>query len=82
MDGTRQVAQRIVNAEERFIATVMERGFTKEQAVRVLNIYRKARVLTLDAVGGTYSVKYGAFWDVAVLEGAAEVCRTAGMSHS
>lgn len=68
--GFRNMAQRIVSAESAFIANVMERGFTKEEAEKVLRVYRKARVIRLDAVGGVYTVKHGAFWDIEVLRNA------------
>jgi hypothetical protein len=71
MDGTRQVARRIVNAEESFMATVIERtGCTAHEAAKVLSVYRKAKVVKMDAVGGTLKVKHGVFWDADILRNA------------
>lgn len=66
--GLRSVAQRMQNADDAFIANVVERGFTEEQGTKVLAVYRKARVIKLDAVNGVWSVVMGQFWERAVLE--------------
>jgi hypothetical protein len=67
-DGARRVAQRIANAEAGFVSSVMERiECSKEDALKVLFVYRKARVVKLDAVSGVYRVSHGAFWDREVL---------------
>jgi hypothetical protein len=70
LDGTKQVAQRMVNGENRFVQFVMERGFTRDEATHIMSVYRKARVLKIDAVLGQFEVKHGAFLDPAVLRNA------------
>ena len=70
MDGTKQVAQRIVNGENRFVQLVMEKGFTRDEAEHIMSVYRKARVLKIDAVLGQFQVKHGAFLDSDVLRNA------------
>lgn len=47
MDGTRQIAQRMVIAEETFVQTVQElTGCTREEAAKALTTMRKLKVLT------------------------------------
>lgn len=72
-NGLQAVAKRIVNAENNFIEGVMERGFTLEEAAKVLREYRKLKVVKLDAVNGVYKVKHGAYWDKDVLQKAVEL---------
>lgn len=65
----KQIAQRIVNAENNFIELVMNAGkCSKDEAEKVFNLYRKEKFIKLDAVGGTYKVKHGQFWDYEVLQ--------------
>ncbi len=62
--GNAHTAQRIVNAENAFLATLMHFGdLDAVEAAAVLAVYRKARVVKLDAVGGALNVKHGAFLD-------------------
>lgn len=71
--GNRNTAQRMVNAEAAFIANLMAAGeITKEQAEKVLQAYRRARVVKMDAVVGVISVKHGAFLDRDVIRNAME----------
>jgi cystathionine beta-lyase family protein involved in aluminum resistance len=73
MNGTKQVAQRIVNAENRFLDTVMEIGhITHTEALRVLAAYRKAKVVKMDPVMGDFHVKHGAFMEADVIQRAAK----------
>ena len=75
MDGTKQVAQRIVNAELRDIANVIEIiGCTQAEAEQILTLYRKYRVTKLDAMGGVISLKHGGLWDAEVLRRALAQC--------
>jgi hypothetical protein len=58
------IAQRLVNAEENFIASLMEfGGITRAEATRVFDLYRREKLIKRDAVGGVYNVKHGAFLD-------------------
>lgn len=73
INGTRDIAQRMVNAENSFIESLMVAGeITKEQAEKVLQIYRNAKVVKMDAVVGQMTVKHGAFLDRDVILRAAE----------
>lgn len=70
--GMRAVAQRIANAENDFVDVIMERGFTREQAVRAMHNLRKFKMAKLDPVLGRISVTHGSFLEVDVLQAAAD----------
>jgi hypothetical protein len=58
------IAQRIVNAENSFVETLMRCGnISKEDATKVMNLYLKKKLAKMDAVIGRISVKHGAFLD-------------------
>jgi len=62
--GLRNVATRMDNAEAAFLETLMTFGeILRPEAVQVLALYRKHRLVKMDAVGGTISVKHGSFLD-------------------
>lgn len=64
----RPIAQRIVNAENSFIENIQNiAGCTHAEAVKVLAVYRKAKVLKNDFVGGSINVKHGAYLDVSTI---------------
>ena len=66
--GLRAMAQRQVNAEEHFISLIQEiTGRSREDATKAFATLRKLKALQLDAVGGRYSVKHGAYLDRDVL---------------
>lgn len=66
--GLRGVAQRSVDAENRFLAYAMEHGdLSRAQAQRALTAFRKAHVIKFDPVNGTFHVKHGQFLDPDVL---------------
>lgn len=70
--GCKNMAQRIVQAEADFVATLMDLGgIDHATAERVLAHYRKIRVVRMDAVMGRVTVKHGAFLDREVIERAA-----------
>jgi hypothetical protein len=70
--GLRGLAQRSVNAENSFIAYAMEHGrLSRDQAATALATFRKARVIRLDAVNGSFHVKHGQFLEPDVLRRAA-----------
>jgi len=70
--GLRAVAQRSVDAVNRFIAYAMEHGrLSRSQAEVALAAFRKARVIKFDAVNGTFHVKHGQFLEPDVLRRAA-----------
>jgi len=65
----RAIAQRTVNADSRFIDLLSSmHGFTQTEAVKIFATYRKLRCIKLDAIGGSWSVKHGEFWDRDVCE--------------
>ncbi|KWK69107.1 hypothetical protein WT82_15040 [Burkholderia stagnalis] len=71
MEGTKQIAQRIVNAEENFIETVQAiTGCSREEGEKALNTMRKLRVIKLDVAGGRYMAKHGAFMEADALRNA------------
>ena len=68
MEGTKQVAQRMVNAENAFLGTIKNIvGCTDESAAKVLAIYRKYKLVKLDPIGGVINVKHGMYLDVDVI---------------
>lgn len=74
LTGTRATAQRIVNAEERFISWVQEQiDCTKSEAVKILDVYRKEGLIKTGAVDGQFKLKHGAFADPEVLRNAVNV---------
>ncbi|NLP65552.1 hypothetical protein [Paraburkholderia sacchari] len=71
MEGTKQVAQRMVNASENFVATVQEiTGCTREEGFKALNTMRKLKVIKLDIAAGRYIAKHGAFMEALALRNA------------
>ena len=71
--GLKDVAQRIVNAENNFADTVQEvTSCTRKEAFKVLALYRKFKMVKLDAVCGRYTVNHGSFWEEHVLRNAIE----------
>lgn len=70
MQGTREMAQRIVNAEENFIQTIREKGFTRDEAIKAMNTMLKLKVAKLDPIIGRISVKHGAYLESEVIHNA------------
>jgi hypothetical protein len=69
----KQIAQRLVNAEAIFVEILMERGrIDRELANKVFALYRKHKVIKLDAFNGMYRVTYGAALDRETIQGAAK----------
>jgi hypothetical protein len=71
--GTMAVAQRQAAALENFVELCGERGFTRDQALVILAVYRKNRAIKLDSVHGRYVVVHGAYWNEDVMERALEM---------
>lgn len=70
----KDIAQRIVNAETSFIACMEdEYGLTEDEALRVFNLYMKERIIKIDAVMGSWTVKHGAFLDKETIRKALEM---------
>lgn len=71
MNGTKAIAQRIVNAEENFIGTVQAlTGFTRDESIKALNTMRKLKVVKLDVGIRRYLPKHGAFMEPDALRNA------------
>jgi hypothetical protein len=65
------VAQRIVNAENAFIAICVEHhGFTIEQATKILQVYKRVKAIKINAVGGGFQFTHGAFYERDVMQNA------------
>lgn len=70
----RPIAQRIVNAENRFLVFVRETtGMGEQQAERVLAYYRRHKLVRLDPIGGQFNLTHGDFADADVLRRAAQM---------
>lgn len=64
----KDMAQRSVNAENRFLEYVMQTtGASSAVAAKVLAYYRKHKLVRIDAVSGNFSVPHGALLDAATL---------------
>lgn len=70
MNGTKQVAQRIVNAEQDFVQMIMEKGFTREDAFKAMHTMLKLKVAKLDPIIGRISVKHGAYLEIEAIRNA------------
>jgi hypothetical protein len=71
--GYKAVAQRMVNAEERFIEFAIESaGLTRTGAVKALQVMRKAKVVKIDAIAGQFTFSHGAFAEASILHKAAQ----------
>lgn len=69
MKGTEQVAQRMQLAQDNFVEIVQANtNANRVEAVKLLTAYIKNKIVKLDAVGGRYNVKHGAFYDKDVLQ--------------
>ena len=69
----KDIAHRIVTAENDFAASVMNViGCTKDEAFKVLAVYRNAKITKNDYAVSRITVKHGAFLDAKVLRRALE----------
>ena len=67
--STKGFATREHNAVVRFIDSVVEQfGFSVDEAEKILSVFRKLKIVKIDAVVGQYNLKHGAFWDREVME--------------
>ena len=68
------INQRIDNGFESFIAFAMQKAnLTREQAADAFAAFRKCKIVKIDMVCGTFSVKHGAFLESDVLRRAAGI---------
>jgi hypothetical protein len=71
MNAFKSIAVRMANAENEFIDVLMNLGeISKADAVKVLAVYRKLKVVKMDAVIGRMNVKHGAYLDKEVINNA------------
>ena len=62
--GLRDMAQRQVNAADKFIESVVEQfGLSKDDATKAWNYYLKNKLVSVDSVGGQYNLKDGRLWN-------------------
>mgnify|MGYP003137517170 CR=1 FL=1 len=74
MNGTKAVAQRIVNAEEQFIGWAQGAAqCTRQEAEKILAVYRNENLVKIDPVGGQFTLKHGVFAEADVLRNAMAV---------
>ena len=65
--GLQGVAIRTTLAQERFLDYVTDRGFTRSEAERIYEVYRKAKAIKIDRIGGQFTFTHGAFGDLETL---------------
>jgi hypothetical protein len=64
MKGAEVIAQRMVNAELAFVDYLQGlHGLTTAEAEKVLAVYRKLKVVKMDAAIGRLNVVHGAYFD-------------------
>ncbi len=69
--GLKSMAVRTVQAEENFISNVCQIAeISKADGEKVLRVYRKLKLVKMDAVNGVLSVKHGAFLDALTIKNA------------
>lgn len=69
--GLQAMAKRMVDAENNFIEVLMNLGeISKAEALKVLAVYRKLKLVKLDPVIGSMNVKHGAYLDKQVIANA------------
>lgn len=69
--GFQPITQRIVNAEVAFVDYVMNlHNVTKEEAEKVLSVFRKLKVVKMDVAMGRLNVVHGAYLDKGAIRNA------------
>lgn len=56
-----------MNASEKFVQFVMEKGFVREEAEKILEVYKKHRIIKFSKYLPQFEVKHGAFLESDVL---------------
>lgn len=72
MKAYKDIAQRIVNAENSFLDVLMTKGFSQSDSIKAMRTMLKLKVAKLDAVSGTIRVKHGAFLDNSAIQNAVD----------
>ena len=74
MNGTSAVAQRMVNAQNGFIENVTSQfGFSQDEALIILNVFIKNKVVKLNLGIGRYNLVHVIYWDKEVMKNALEM---------
>ncbi len=69
MKGSFAIEQRRINAEKKFIDNVTEQfGYSKEQAICILNVFIKVKAVKFDSGIGSYQLKHGIYWEKEVMD--------------
>ena len=72
--GTKEVAQRQVNAIEKFIVSATEQfGLTRADASAAWDYFVKNKLVKIDALGGQFNITDGRLWDGDALRRAANI---------
>ena len=62
MQACKNIAKRSINAENNFINSVMEQfNFTKNEAEKILSVYKKHKLIKIDYVTGQFQLKMVGF---------------------
>lgn len=67
IDSFKAMATRAGNAENRFIEYCVENGFNRDEALKIMKIYKKEKILKIDLHIGQFSVKHGIFLEKDVM---------------
>jgi len=59
-----------MNATQKFLDFIESKGFTADEAAKILAAYKKARVIKFDKFMPQFEVKHGAFLEEDVLRNA------------
>jgi hypothetical protein len=71
MEGTKDIAIRWNNAEKRFVEFTMETiNCTEDDGYKILFVYKKHKVIKIDAIVGQFNLKHGVFAEAKVLQNA------------
>ena len=69
--ATKAIAQRLANGEAAFIEAIMEQfGKSREEAVKILNVFRANKVVKQAVGTGQIQLVHGAYWDAQVMDNA------------
>ena len=69
MNSYEAMAGRYSNAEDRFLACVRDiSGCTSSQAAKVLDYYRKHKLVSLSYIDGQFKIKSGVFLEPDVIQ--------------
>lgn len=73
MNAYQSIATRMNNAEKRFTDAVQEQ-FEKslEEAEIILSVFKREKIIKIDAIDGQFKLVSGLFWDAQVMNNALE----------